>query len=60
FFTTGILIIIVKVWLSKQFDMKDLGEAGHILGIKVVRDRKKRMLCLSQSSYIETVLARFS
>ncbi|CAA0832955.1 Uncharacterized mitochondrial protein AtMg00810, partial [Striga hermonthica] len=48
------------VWLSKQFDMKDLGEAGHILGIRVVRDRKKRMLCLSQSSYIDTVLARFS
>ncbi|GER47805.1 gag-pol polyprotein [Striga asiatica] len=50
----------VKVWLSKQFDMKDLGEAGHILGIRLIRDRKKRMLCLSQSSYIDTVLARFS
>ena len=24
----------IKVWLSKQFDMKDLGEANHILGIK--------------------------
>ena len=22
----------VKVWLSKQFDMKDLGGANHILG----------------------------
>ena len=22
----------VKVWLSAQFDMKDLGEASHILG----------------------------
>ena len=29
----------VKVWLSKQFDMKDLGEASHILGIKLLRDR---------------------
>jgi hypothetical protein len=26
----------VKVWLSKQFDMKDLGEASYILGIKVI------------------------
>ena len=24
----------VKVWLSNQFDIKDLGEASHILGIK--------------------------
>ena len=24
----------VKVWLSTQFDMKDLGEASHILGMK--------------------------
>ena len=28
----------VKVWLSAQFDMKDLGEANHILGIKLMRD----------------------
>lgn len=50
----------VRVWLSKQFDMKDLGEVGHILGIKVLRDRKKRMLGLSQASYIDTILTRFS
>ena len=31
----------VKVWLSNQFDMKVLGEAGHILGIKVIRDSRK-------------------
>ena len=29
----------VKVWLSAQFDMKDLGEASHIHGIKLLRDR---------------------
>lgn len=26
----------VKVWLSGQFDMKDLGKASHILGIKLL------------------------
>ena len=26
----------VKVWLSQQFDIKDLGEASHILGIKLL------------------------
>lgn len=50
----------IRVWLSKQFEMKDLGEAGHVLGIKIIRDRKKRMLCLSQATYIDTVLTRFS
>ena len=29
----------VKVWLSAQFDMKDLGEANHILRIKLMHDR---------------------
>ena len=37
----------VKVWLLGQFDMKDLGEASHILGIKLMHDRQKRMLGLS-------------
>ena len=43
----------VKVWLSSQFDMKDLGEANFILGIKLWRDRKNKMLGLSQTRYIE-------
>ena len=50
----------VKVWLSGQFDMKDLGELGHILGIKLLRDRKYRMLGLSQAIYIDKILARFN
>ena len=29
----------VKVWLSAQFDMKDLGDASHIIRIKLLRDR---------------------
>ena len=50
----------VRVWLSSQFDMKDLGEAAYILGIKLMRDWKNRMLGLSQVNYIDTILARFS
>ena len=34
----------VKLWLSQQFDMKDLGEANYVLGIRIFRDRKNRML----------------
>ena len=54
------VLTTVKVWLNSQFQMKDLGEASHILGIKLTRDRKQRMLGLSQRVYIDTVLARFS
>ena len=50
----------VKIWLSKNFSMKDLGEATYILGIKIYRDRNKRLLGLSQSTYIDKMLKRFS
>ena len=50
----------VKVWLSSQFDMKNLGEANFILGIKLWRDRKSKMLGMSQARYIDKVLERFS
>ena len=36
-----------KVWLFEQFSMKDLGEAAYILGIKIYRDRSKKLLGLS-------------
>ncbi|RVW36801.1 Retrovirus-related Pol polyprotein from transposon TNT 1-94 [Vitis vinifera] len=37
-----------------------LGEAAHILGIKLMRNRKKRMIGLSQALYIDTILNRFN
>ncbi|KAL0355495.1 UNVERIFIED_CONTAM: Copia protein [Sesamum radiatum] len=49
----------IKVWLSTQFSMKDMGEASYILGIKIYKDRSRRMLGLTQSSYIENILKRF-
>ncbi|KAK8512047.1 hypothetical protein V6N12_018528 [Hibiscus sabdariffa] len=41
----------VKAWLSSCFTMKDLGEAAYILGVKIYRDRSRRLLGLSQSTY---------
>ena len=40
--------------------MKDLGEAVYILGIKIYRDRSKRLIGLSQDTYIDKVLKRFN
>ena len=50
----------VKSWLGKCFSMKDLGETAYILGIKIYRDRSKRLIGLSQSAYIDKVRKRFS
>ncbi|GJV04792.1 retrotransposon protein, putative, ty1-copia subclass [Tanacetum coccineum] len=41
------------------FAMKDLGEAAYILGIKIYRDRSRRLIGLCQSAYIEKILKRF-
>ena len=49
----------VKGYLEKHFDMKDLGEANYILGIKILRDRKNKVLALSQASYIYKIVTRF-
>ncbi|GJX66637.1 retrotransposon protein, putative, ty1-copia subclass [Tanacetum coccineum] len=38
----------VKSYLGKCFAMKDLGEAAYILGIKIYRDRSKRLIGLCQ------------
>nr|GEV45710.1 hypothetical protein [Tanacetum cinerariifolium] len=49
----------VKTYLGKCFAMKDLGEAVYILGIKIYRDRSKRLISLCQSAYIKKILKRY-
>ena len=34
------MLSTVKVWLADTFDIKDLGEASYILGIKLFQDQK--------------------
>ncbi|KAI3505789.1 hypothetical protein L1887_28040 [Cichorium endivia] len=50
----------VKAWLGKCFAMKDLGEVAYILGIRILRDRKRKLIGLSQCTYLEKVLQRFN
>jgi len=49
----------VKQFLSKSFDMKDMGEASYVIGIKIHRDRFRGILGLSQETYINKILERF-
>ena len=35
------LIDVTKKWLLSNFEMKDMGEATYVLGVKILRDRLK-------------------
>jgi Reverse transcriptase (RNA-dependent DNA polymerase) len=48
-----------KKFLFKHFDMKDLGEALYVLGLKIYRDQNKDILGLSQQAYIHKILKRY-
>lgn len=48
-----------KKFLYRYFEMKDLGEASYVLGIKIQRDRSRGILGLSQQAYIDKVLKRY-
>ncbi|KAG8474765.1 hypothetical protein CXB51_031711 [Gossypium anomalum] len=50
----------IKTWLGSCFSMKDLGEVTYILGVKIYRDRSRRLLGLNQGTYIDKVLKRFN
>ena len=54
------LLDSIKAYLNKSFSMKDLGEAAYILGIKIYRDRSRRLIGLSESTYLDKILKRFN
>ena len=45
-------IQVLKKSLSTEFEMKDLGAASRILGMDIVRDRRKGVLKLTHNRYI--------
>ena len=49
----------IKGYLNNNFSMKDLGETAYILGIKIYSDRSRRLIGLSQSTYLDKVLKKF-
>ena len=53
-------LVHVKDLLSKEFDMKDMGESRNILRVDITRDRDQSILTSSQSTYCEKVIRRLN
>ena len=45
--------------LSKNSEMKNMGEASYVIEIEIFCDRSQGLLGLSQRTYIEKILERF-
>lgn len=50
----------IKSWLSKSFDMKDMGDADYILGVNNQRDRPKKLLSLPKKNLYKENFGTFS
>ena len=44
---------------ERSFSKKDLGEAAYILSIKIYRDRSRRLISFSMSTYLDKILKYF-
>lgn len=51
------VVIATKKFLASNFDMKDMGEASVILGIKILKNNDS--VTLTQTHFIEKMLKRF-
>ena len=56
---TWIPLSPLRKWLSSTFEMKDMGETNFVLGVKITRDHSKKLLSLSQGTYIKKILECF-
>ena len=52
-------IYTLKMQLSSEFEIKDLGAAKKILGMEIKKERGVGKLFLTQKNYLEKVLERF-
>ena len=49
----------VKQAFSQEFQVKDMGELHHFLGMKVVQDQETGNVWIGQKSYLENILRSF-
>jgi hypothetical protein len=53
------MIDTTKRWLSSNFEMKDMSEANYVLSVKIIRDHAKKLLGLTQETYIKKTFERY-
>ena len=53
------LIDVTKKWFSSNFEIKDMGEDSYVIGVKILIDHSKRLLGLSQETYIKKMSKRY-
>ena len=49
----------IKQAFSQELQVRDMGELGYFLGVKVVQDQDTGNIWIGQESYIESILRRF-
>jgi hypothetical protein len=54
------LVVAFKREIAQYVEITDLGELHWLLGIEIRRDRDRRTIHLSQRSYLDSILARYS
>lgn len=50
----------IKQQISKQWSIKDIGEAKHVLGLTITRNRAQRKLFVNQGTYIKSILKQYN
>ena len=53
------MVVTTKGWLSSTFDIKEMREANFVLKVKIIRDHPRKLLGLSQETYIKKILEQF-
>jgi len=50
------MIVIKKLLLFSNFEMKDVDKANYVIDTKIIRDQPERFLGLSQKTYMKKIL----
>jgi hypothetical protein len=53
------MISKTKIFLASKFEIKDMGTANYVLGIRIYRDRNSKLLYLDQEKYLDKILKKF-
>jgi hypothetical protein len=49
----------MKAKLKQRFNVKNLEQISHFLGMRITRNRHRHTICIGQRAYLEQVIQRF-